>query len=72
VVITNHSIIGRGMVKESELSVIHDRMGKEVKKAGGSILKIYYCPHHPDDHCLCRKPRIGLLKRAARELDLNL
>lgn len=72
VVITNQSIIGRGMVTEAELLDIHDRMGKEVKKAGGAILKIYYCPHHPDDHCPCRKPRIGLLKRAARELELDL
>ncbi len=72
VVITNQSIIGRGMVTEAELSGIHDRMLEGVKKAGGNILKIYYCPHHPDAHCSCRKPRIGLLKRAARELDLDL
>jgi D-glycero-D-manno-heptose 1,7-bisphosphate phosphatase len=72
VVITNQSVIGRGKVTESGLSALHDRMLKEVKKAGGNILKIYYCPHHPDDHCLCRKPRIGLLKSAARELALDL
>ena len=72
VVITNQSIIGRGMVTEAELSVIHNQLLKSVKKAGGNILKIYYCPHHPDDHCSCRKPRIGLLKRAARELGLDL
>lgn len=72
VVITNQSIIGRGMVTEAELSVIHDRMLKGVKKAGGEILKVYYCPHHPDAHCSCRKPRIGMLKRAARELNLDL
>ncbi|MBI5604261.1 MAG: D-glycero-beta-D-manno-heptose 1,7-bisphosphate 7-phosphatase [Deltaproteobacteria bacterium] len=72
VVITNQSIIGRGMVTEAELSGIHDRMLKGVKRAGGNILKIYYCPHHPDAHCSCRKPRIGLLKRAARELDIDL
>ncbi len=72
VVITNQSIIGRGMVTEAELSAIHDRMRQGVKKAGGHILKIYYCPHHPDDHCSCRKPRIGLLKKAAKELGLDL
>jgi histidinol-phosphate phosphatase family protein len=72
IVITNQSVIGRGIITETELSVIHDRMLKEVKKSGGRILKIYYCPHHPDDHCRCRKPRIGLLKKAAKELDLDL
>jgi histidinol-phosphate phosphatase family protein len=72
VVITNQSAIGRGLVTEGELSVIHDQMCKAVQKAGGRITKIYYCPHHPDDHCRCRKPRIGLLKKAARELNLDL
>ncbi len=72
VVITNQSIIGRGMVTEAELSVIHDRMLKGVKKAGGNISRIYYCPHHPDDHCRCRKPRIGMLKMADKELNLDL
>ena len=72
VVITNQSIIGRGMVTEAELSVIHDRMLKGVKKAGGELLKVYYCPHHPDDHCSCRKPRIGMLKKATRDLNLDL
>jgi D-glycero-D-manno-heptose 1,7-bisphosphate phosphatase len=33
---------------------------------------IYYCPHHPDDGCACRKPKPGLLLRAARELGLDL
>ncbi len=72
ILITNQSVIGRGIITEAELSAIHDRMLKEVKKAGGRISKIYYCPHHPDDHCLCRKPRIGLLKKAAKEMDLDL
>jgi histidinol-phosphate phosphatase family protein len=72
VIITNQSVIGRGLVTESELSFIHETMSKAVQKSGGRITKIYYCPHHPDDHCRCRKPRIGLLKKAARELNLDL
>ena len=72
VVITNQSVIGRGMITEKELSVIHERMGNAVQKTGGLLQKIYYCPHHPGDRCRCRKPRIGLLKRAAKEMDLDL
>ncbi|MBI4764883.1 MAG: D-glycero-beta-D-manno-heptose 1,7-bisphosphate 7-phosphatase [Deltaproteobacteria bacterium] len=72
VLITNQSVIGRGMITENELSVIHEGMGKAVQKAGGLFQKIYYCPHHPRDRCRCRKPRIGLLKKAAQELDLDL
>jgi histidinol-phosphate phosphatase family protein len=72
VVITNQSVIGRGLVTEDELSFIHDRMGQAVQKSGGRITKVYFCPHHPEDHCRCRKPRIGLLKKAARDLKLDL
>jgi histidinol-phosphate phosphatase family protein len=72
VIISNQSAIGRGKITEAGLSIIHDGMVKGVKRAGGNILKIYYCPHHPDARCRCRKPRIGLLKKAAKELDLDL
>ena len=71
-VITNQSIIGRGLVSPSELGTIFDRMKAGIKKAGGEILNIYHCPHRPEDRCRCRKPRIGLLKQAAREFDLDL
>jgi histidinol-phosphate phosphatase family protein len=72
VIITNQSIIGRGMVPEAELKTIHENMKGRIKKGGGDILRIYYCPHHPDDGCKCRKPRTGLLKQAAREWALDL
>jgi histidinol-phosphate phosphatase family protein len=72
VVITNQSAIGRGLISEGTLLALHDRMTAGIKKAGGEIRRIYHCPHHPDDHCRCRKPRIGLLKRAAKELNLDL
>lgn len=72
VVITNQSVIGRKIIEESALSLIHDRMIKAIQKSGGRIAKIYFCPHRPDEKCQCRKPRIGLLKKAAREIDLDL
>jgi histidinol-phosphate phosphatase family protein len=71
-IITNQSVVGRGIIPEAELFDLNNRLLKEVQKSGGRITKIYYCPHHPDDHCRCRKPRIGLLKKAARELNLDL
>ena len=72
VVISNQSVIGRGIITEADLSVIHNRMLRAIQKSGSFITKIYYCPHHPDDHCHCRKPRIGLLKKAAKEMGLDL
>ncbi len=59
VVITNQSAIGRGKIDESELLDIHTRMIRAVKKSGGWITKIYYCPHRPQDRCRCRKPGSG-------------
>ncbi|RLG13731.1 hypothetical protein DRN69_05105 [Candidatus Pacearchaeota archaeon] len=36
------------------------------------IDKIYYCPHHPKDNCLCRKPKIGMLLKAVKDFDISL
>lgn len=72
VVITNQSVIGRGLVSEEGLAAIHEKMIREIRRAGGDIQKIYFCPHRPEDRCACRKPRIGLLKKAAREMNLDL
>jgi len=63
VVVSNQSGIGRGFLKEAVLEDIHRQMLSAVAAAGGSIAGIYYCPHSPDDGCVCRKPRTGLLDR---------
>lgn len=72
VVITNQSGIARGYFSESTLRAIHERMISDILKEGGRIDAIYYCPHHPDDGCRCRKPRTALFERAARELSLDI
>ncbi|HEY8521045.1 MAG TPA: D-glycero-beta-D-manno-heptose 1,7-bisphosphate 7-phosphatase [Gammaproteobacteria bacterium] len=70
VVVTNQSGVARGLYTEEVLAAIHARMIAEVEAAGGALAGIYYCPHHPDDGCECRKPKPGLLRRAERELGL--
>jgi D-glycero-D-manno-heptose 1,7-bisphosphate phosphatase len=72
VVITNQSGIARGLLTESTLREIHARMMDAVRAAGGELAGIYYCPHHPDDACDCRKPRTALLRRAERDLGVPL
>lgn len=71
-VITNQAGIGRGLYSEENLKDIHCRMVTEITEAGGAIEALYYCPHHPDAGCECRKPKPGMLKRAAQEHNLNL
>lgn len=71
-IVTNQSGIGRGIFTEKQLSEIHARMIEQIECADGHIEKIYYCPHHPDDGCECRKPKPGLLYQAANENNIDL
>ena len=79
VIITNQSGIARGMLTEERLQQIHETLRHRLHADGVAIDGIYYCPHHPDEGiapyrtvCDCRKPKPGMLERAARELDLDL
>ncbi|MGD8836661.1 MAG: D-glycero-beta-D-manno-heptose 1,7-bisphosphate 7-phosphatase [Desulfobacteraceae bacterium] len=72
ILITNQSIIGRKMVPLTVLEDIHRRMVKAVEAAGGRILDIFYCPHHPDAFCDCRKPEPGLIFQAKEKHGIDL
>jgi histidinol-phosphate phosphatase family protein len=71
VAITNQSGIGRGMFDVPRLEAIHDRMNELLARENVKLDGIYYCPHTPADECSCRKPRLGMLTRAAAELDFD-
>jgi D-glycero-D-manno-heptose 1,7-bisphosphate phosphatase len=72
IVITNQAAINRGLVSTETVEEIHYRMVKEIEAAGGRIDGVYYCPHRPDESCNCRKPQMGLLKKAAADLGIEL
>ena len=71
VLITNQSVIARGMTTIEELESMHNNMKGEIEEYGGKIEKIYYCPHHPDEGCDCRKPKPGMLLRAIKENNID-
>ncbi len=72
VIISNQSAIGRGIVTLGEVEEINDRMLEVIGAVGGRVDGVYYCPHRPDEDCDCRKPRPGLILRAAQQLGLDL
>jgi len=71
IIITNQSAIGRGMVPRETLEDMHRRMRLAIEARGGKIDAIFFCPHTPDDDCGCRKPKPGLILRAAKTLNLD-
>jgi histidinol-phosphate phosphatase family protein len=72
VVVSNQSGVARGAVKEGDLADITRRMEEALLRKGVRLAGVYYCPHDDADGCACRKPKPGLMERAARELGLDL
>jgi len=72
IVITNQSVIGRGLTSPAGLAEIHGHMIDTVERNGGRIRDIFFCPHRPDEGCACRKPAPGLIQRAAETYDIDL
>lgn len=83
VVVTNQPVIARGEVTWDELHEIHRKMETLLGKDGAYIDGLYICPHHPDKgfegerpeykfDCDCRKPKPGLLLKAALDFNIDL
>lgn len=79
VVITNQAGVARGIVEESFVGEAHRYIASRLEAGGARIDAFYYCPHYRNGSvqpyarvCDCRKPQPGLLRRAERDLDLDL
>lgn len=72
IVITNQSMIGRNISTKETLDAVFEKMKAGVETAGGRITDIFYCPHVPEDHCSCRKPKPGLIFQAQKKYQINL
>ena len=77
VVVTNQSAVARGLLTEEELGMIHEELKARLAQEGAHLDGIYYCPHHPTEgngaylcDCDCRKPKTGLIVKAAADLGL--
>ena len=72
VIATNQSGLGRGYFTEEDLAAVNGRLRHELRARGADYDALYYCPHQPEDTCDCRKPKPGLLLRAAADLGIDL
>ncbi len=70
-VVSNQSGLARGLITPTQAEAVHQRFVSLFATATGIMLPCWYCPHGPADGCECRKPRPGLLRRAATELGLT-
>lgn len=71
IMVTNQSGIARGKFSEKTLKAIHDKIAADLHKEGAFIDDIFFCPHHPDDECGCRKPEIGMGTAAVSKHKIN-
>jgi D-glycero-D-manno-heptose 1,7-bisphosphate phosphatase len=72
IVVSNQGAIGRGLTTRAAVDDTNRRMVAAIRRAGGRVDDVLYCPHRPEDGCECRKPRSGLLLQAAARWDLDL
>ncbi len=72
VIATNQAGVGRKIFTLENLQQIHQTMIDAVAKAGGKIHQVYFCPHHPDDRCNCRKPKPGMFEQIAQDFNLDV
>jgi D-glycero-D-manno-heptose 1,7-bisphosphate phosphatase len=71
-VVSNQSGVARGYFTEDDLAAIHRRLEELLGAESIALAGIYYCPHHPEAGCDCRKPSPGLALQAAAALSGDL
>lgn len=83
IIITNQASIAKGFMTDDDLGKIHNKLETLLGRQGANLDSIYYCPHHPKKgfkgevsslkiSCSCRKPKIGLIKKAVKEFNIDL
>ena len=79
IVVTNQAGVARGYFSEEMIQTVHAEMKQELERNGARLDAIYYCAHHPSVgdppyrlDCDCRKPKPGLISRAAQDFEIDL
>ena len=72
IVVSNQSGVARGYFPESLVQQVNQVMVQQLNEDGAKVDAVYYCPHASSDNCNCRKPKTGMLERAASEHCIDL
>ena len=72
ILVTNQSAIGRGLMTAQDFQRIQEKLQGLLHAHSGTFDAVYYCPHHPNDDCVCRKPNTAMLQQAAEQFHLDL
>lgn len=72
IIITNQSGIGTGMYTTVDFKKLTSWMLNEFDKKNIDILDVFYCPHSPNDDCLCRKPKPQMLLDAKKKHNIDM
>jgi D-glycero-D-manno-heptose 1,7-bisphosphate phosphatase len=72
VVATNQAGIGRGMIDMAAVNAVNLHMNQQMMVQGARIDAVFFCPHTPEDHCDCRKPKPGMLLEIGRRYGVDL
>jgi D-glycero-D-manno-heptose 1,7-bisphosphate phosphatase len=79
ILVTNQAGVARGYFTEDLIGAVHDRLEQELARGGAHLDAVYYCAHHPTVgeipyrlDCECRKPKPGLIRRAADAFEIDL
>lgn len=70
--VSNQAGVARGHMTKADVETIHTNLQSELARNGIQVRGIYYCPHHGEEGCWCRKPNPGMLLQAASEHAINL
>ena len=65
-VVSNQACVSHGLVTRAALKRMTKKMMERIRRAGGRIRRIYYCPHQSADRCACKKPKTLLLEKAVK------
>lgn len=72
IVITNQSIIGKGLTTLPKVKKINKILNSQLNKKGAVIDAFYVCPHRYEDRCACRKPKPGLINVAVKKYNVDI